>query len=68
MKIELNEEMTIYDHSKEADDEYIDASRLRKMVIRAITHGDISLSSGEIDIDLLDEEEAEEARKYFGVF
>jgi len=68
MKIELNEEMAIYDHSKEADDEYIDASRLRKMVIRAITHGDISLSSGEIDIDLLDEEEAEEARKYFGVF
>mmetsp|Transcript_22917 Transcript_22917/g.39048 ORF Transcript_22917/g.39048 Transcript_22917/m.39048 type:complete len:355 (-) Transcript_22917:192-1256(-) len=68
MKIELNEEMAIYDHSKEADDEYIDASRLRKMVIRAITHGDISLSSGEIDIDLLDEEEAEDARKYFGVF
>ncbi len=69
MKIQLNDEMIIYDHSKEADEEeYIDASRLRKMVINAITNGDTDLSSGAAGFELLDDDEAEEARKYFGVF
>ena len=68
MKIQLNDEMIIYDHSKEADEEYIDASRLRKMVINAIKNGDTDLSSGAAGFELLDDDEAEEARKYFGVF
>ena len=68
MKIQLNDEMIIYEHSKEDDDEYIDASRLRKMVTKGITNGDIDLSSGAHDFEPLDEDEAEEARKYFGVF
>ena len=67
MKIQLNGEMIIYDHSEEADDEFIDASRLRKMVANAITHGDADLNSGELGLELLDDDEAEEARKYFGV-
>ena len=68
MKIQLNDEMIIYDHSKEADEEYIDASRLRKMVINALTNGDTDFSSGAAGFELLDDDEAEEARKYFGVF
>jgi selenoprotein W-related protein len=68
MKIQLNDEMVIYDQSKEAEDEYIDASRLRKIVTKAITHGDIDLNNGRPSIDIVDEDEAEEARKFFGVF
>ncbi len=68
MKIQLNEDMIIFDYSKETDDEYIDASRLRKMVTKAITDGDTNLNSGGLGFELLDDDEAEEARKYFGVF
>lgn len=68
MKIQLNDEMIIYDYSKEADDEYIDASELRKMVTKAITHGDADLNSGGLGFEVLDDDEAEEARKFFGVF
>ena len=53
---------------KEDDDGYIDASRLRKIVTKAITDGEIDLNSDEPDIEILDEDEAEEARKFFGVF
>ena len=66
MKVKLNDEMIIYDHSTEANDEYIDASALRKMITNSITHGTINLSGGEFDV--MDDDEAEEARKYFGVF
>ena len=68
MRIQLNDEMVLYDHSKEDDDGYIDASRLRKIVTKAITDGEIDLNSDEPDIEILDEDEAEEARKFFGVF
>ncbi|KAL7432703.1 hypothetical protein ACHAXM_003231 [Skeletonema potamos] len=68
MKIQLNDEMVIYEHSKEGEDEYIDASRLRKIVTNAITHGHVDLNSGKSNIEIMDEDEAEEARKFFGVF
>ena len=64
LKILLNDEVVIYDHSKESSaDDYIDASKLRKLVIKTIKGDD-----DEKSIEMMSDDEAEEARKYFGVF
>ncbi|KAL7448522.1 hypothetical protein ACHAWC_001477, partial [Mediolabrus comicus] len=64
LKIQLNDEVVIYDHSKESStDDYIDASELRKLVTKTIKGDD-----DEKSIELMSDDEAEEARKYFGVF
>jgi selenoprotein W-related protein len=64
LKIQLNDEVVIYDHSKESSaDDYIDASELRKLVTKTIKGDD-----DEKSIEMMSDDEAEEARKYFGVF
>ena len=45
----------------------IDGTRLRGIVSKAILSGDNG-SNNELVADIMDEDEAEEARKYFGVF
>lgn len=64
MKIQLNDEFVIYESSKL--DDYIDASSVRKIVTKAIS-GVIDSNCDEADVALLSDDEAEEARKYFGV-
>jgi predicted Rdx family selenoprotein len=63
LKIQLNDGVVIYDHSKESANDYIDASELRKLVTKTMKGDD-----DEKSIEMMSDDEAEEARKYFGVF
>lgn len=63
-QIKLNDERLVYERTGDASASNIDGGHLRDVVKGAI----LGVDSGSSVVQMMDEDEAEEARKYFGVF
>ncbi|KAL9182333.1 hypothetical protein ACHAXT_012985 [Thalassiosira profunda] len=67
LKVTLNTDSVVYEQSEDADS-IVDGGRLRDIVTRAIRNGgEPGPAPDAVGMELMDDDEAEEARKYFGV-
>ena len=69
-RVKLNGQSTLYEQSSDADSTMIAGHLLRDTIQDAILNTDNGNSnrSDTVVVDFMDDDEAEEARKYFGVF
>lgn len=66
-RVKLNDHTLLYDQSGGAFGEMMDGARLRDIAREAILNDGSSVDDNMV-MEMMDDDEAEEARKYFGVF